>query len=168
MSSPDESFNTIVQEETCLQSAFLSNFFGVEAMLCIFVFFPIFKRRTPRRTGIRIGLLTYLAVLFAVTTSAQELLLDWIIWASSHNGIIPVGRTGFTVSYSQYCFNCLGRSRSLDDGVSDAGKMNPSDEMTDLHVSKVLYRVQFAWASVVARHRHPVLVVDRSVWYVQR
>ncbi|KAN0094901.1 hypothetical protein V8E55_003188 [Tylopilus felleus] len=78
MSSPDESYNTIVQEETCLQSAFFSNFFGVEATLCIFVFLAIFKRRTSRRTSIRIGLLTYLAVLFAVTTAVQGLLLNWI------------------------------------------------------------------------------------------
>ncbi|KAG8215362.1 hypothetical protein J3R82DRAFT_8959 [Butyriboletus roseoflavus] len=77
--APDESKSTIIQEETWLQGAFLSSlFFGIETTLSTLTFLAILRRRTPRRSRMDIILLVYVAVLFAIMTTSQGLLLDWI------------------------------------------------------------------------------------------
>ncbi|KAG8215370.1 hypothetical protein J3R82DRAFT_8967 [Butyriboletus roseoflavus] len=77
--APDESQSTITQEETFLQGTFLSNlFFGIETTLCILAFLAILRRQTPKHSRMDIILLVYVTVLFAIMTTSQGLLLDWI------------------------------------------------------------------------------------------
>ncbi|KAG9313712.1 hypothetical protein JVU11DRAFT_6062 [Chiua virens] len=77
--APNESTDTITQEKTWLQGAFLSNaFFGIQVTLAIMSFFAVLHRRSPDAERMRIILLVYIAVLFPVTLAAQGLLLEFI------------------------------------------------------------------------------------------
>ncbi|KAF8553472.1 hypothetical protein OG21DRAFT_1414235 [Imleria badia] len=94
--SPDEPHATIVQEEAWLQGTFLSIFFfGIQTTLCAFTFFAVLKSRTPTHNRMRMALLTYVAVLFAVTTASQGLLLDWIQMSFITQRNYPGGPSAF-------------------------------------------------------------------------
>ncbi|KAH0831049.1 hypothetical protein J3R83DRAFT_13559 [Lanmaoa asiatica] len=94
--APNESHSTIIQEEAWLQGALLSNlFFGVQTTLCVLAFLAVLRKRTPGHSRMRIGLLVYMGVLFAVTTAAQGLLLEWIQMAFITQRNYPGGPNAF-------------------------------------------------------------------------
>ncbi|KAF8128940.1 hypothetical protein EV363DRAFT_1451422 [Boletus edulis] len=77
--TPDESPATIIQEETWLQGTLLSNFFfGIQVTLCAFSFLAVLNKRATNHSRMRIAVLAYVAVSFAITTAGQGLLLEFI------------------------------------------------------------------------------------------
>ena len=96
--APNESHATIVQEETWFQGTLLSNFFlGIQTTLGAMAFFAVLQRRIQDRSRAQITLLIYIAVLLALTTSSQALLIDWIQMAFITQRDYPGGPSMFLV-----------------------------------------------------------------------
>jgi len=93
---PNESHYTTIQEETWLQGTLLSNvLFGIQTTLAVQTFLAVFQRRAPKDDRMRIALLVYIAFLFAVTTAAQGLLIQWIQMAFITQRNYPGGPSVF-------------------------------------------------------------------------
>lgn len=141
--TPHEPHATIIQEETWLQGTFLSNFFfGIQTMLCASAFLAVLRSRTQTHNRMRMGQLAYVAILFAVTTAAQGLLLDWIQMSFIMQRNYPGGPSAFLNNEYAIPVNLASNilvvcANWMMESLLVRLKTYPFVEMTHMHVSKV-------------------------------
>ncbi|KAG6380067.1 hypothetical protein JVT61DRAFT_8149 [Boletus reticuloceps] len=85
-----------MQEETWLQGTLLSNFFfGIQVTLCAFSFLAVLNKRATNHCRMRIAVLAYIVVSFAITTAGQGLLLEFIQMGFITHRNYPGGPSAF-------------------------------------------------------------------------